>query len=129
MSNQRPSLQIWLDEIKADSTGPSIGIFFIHNAVVRGSTRDGCRMAGLDGSCEREGLARAVADAESMPGVVAARAWVNEGELKVGDDMIYALVAGDVRKNVFGCWQTLVRRIKAEVITAREILWLDPAPQ
>jgi len=122
MNNGHPSLETWLTEIKSCSESKEIGIFFIHNGVVRGTNHDGVAVAGLDISCDRRRLAEAIGAIEDMPGVVAARAWINEGALKVGDDMIYALVAGDVRKNVFRGWETLVRRIKSEVVVAREIL-------
>ena len=124
MSNARPSLEAWLDEIKGDSGSRGIGIFFIHNGVVRGTTRDGSAVSGLDVSYDRKRLDEVVARVEAMPGVVAVRAWVNEGSLAVGDDMIYTLVAGDIRKNVFGGWRTLVGLIKSEVVTEHEIL--DP---
>lgn len=122
MNNKRPSLETWLDEIRSTSDGKEIGIFFIHNGVVRGTTREGVPVSALDISCDHERLAKTIAAVEDMPGVVAARAWVNEGALTVGEDMICALVAGDIRKNVFRGWETLVRRIKSEVIVASETL-------
>jgi molybdopterin synthase catalytic subunit len=122
VNNKHPSVETWLDEIKSASDSKDIGIFFIHNGVVRGTTRGGVPVSALDISCNHERLARTIAAVEDMPGVVAARAWINEGTLNVGDDMIYALVAGDIRKNVFPAWETLVRRIKSEVIVAHETL-------
>lgn len=47
---------------------------------------------------------------------------IGEGRLDVGDEMIYALVAGDVRTNVVPAWTAPVRTIRTEVITKREIL-------
>ena len=122
MSKTGPLLQEWFDEIKNGSASARIGIFFIHNGVVRGTSREGLPVSALEISCDSERLSRLVAEAEAMPGVVAARAWVNEGTLAVGDDMTCALVAGDVRKNVFKVWETLARRIKHEAMTQREIL-------
>jgi molybdopterin synthase catalytic subunit len=127
MNNGRPSFETWLDEIKRDSKAPAIGIFFIHNGVVRGTTPDGSAVCSLDLSYDPERLDEVITQVEAMPGVAAARAWINEGNLQVGEDMICALVAGDVRKNVLSGWQTLVRRIKLEVITQHEIL-ASPGP-
>lgn len=56
-----------------------------------------------------------------MPGVVAVHAWVNEGRLAVGDDIMLALVAGDIRENVFGALQQLVRLIKTQCVKEREL--------
>ena len=122
MNNRRHSLEAWLDEIKRDSKAPAIGIFFIHNGIVRGTTSDGAAVCSLNLSYDAERLAEVIAQVEAMPGVAAARAWINEGNLPVGEDMICALVAGDARKNVLVAWQTLVRRIKSEVITQQETL-------
>jgi molybdopterin synthase catalytic subunit len=121
-STKRPRLQEWLDEIKSDSASPRIGVFFTHNGVVRATSRDGSPVAALELSCNRGRLNEAIAEVQAMPGVMAARAWVNEGTLGVGDDIVWALVAGDVRKNVFKGWATLARRIRHEATTQREIL-------
>jgi molybdopterin synthase catalytic subunit len=122
MSEVRPSLEAWLDEIKRGPGNRRIGIFFIHDGVVRGTTRDGSVVSGMEISYDREHLGEVIAQVETMPGVVGARAWINEGTLAVGDDLICALVAGDVRKNVFAAWQTLVRLIWSEVAEERDIL-------
>jgi molybdopterin synthase catalytic subunit len=70
----------------------------------------------MDLTYDRDGLARALTEAQTLPGVVAVRAWINEGSLKVGDDIMLALVAGDIRENVFAGLQQLVRLIKTEVV-------------
>ncbi len=46
--------------------------------------------------------------------------WVNAGDLKVGDDIMKVVVAGDIRENVFGALQRLVGIIKNEVVTESE---------
>ena len=91
-------------------------MYLAHNGVVRGTARDGSVVHGMDLAYDRDGLARAIAEAQTMPGVVAARAWINEGSLQVGDDIMLALVAGDIRENVFAGLQQLVRLIKTEVV-------------
>jgi molybdopterin synthase catalytic subunit len=121
MEGTRPSVQDWLDEIKGGLDGPRIGMFLVHNGVVRGTTRDGSAVQGMDLSYDSSRLDEVVAQVGSMPGVIAVRAWVNEGRLAVGDDIMYALVAGDIREHVFGGLQELVRRIKSEVVAEWEI--------
>jgi molybdopterin synthase catalytic subunit len=121
-STKRPQLQDWLDEIKSDSASLHIGVLFTHNDVVRATSRDGSAVSAMEVSCDRARLNEVIAQVEAMPGVIGARAWVNEGALGVGDDIVWALVAGDVRKNVFKGWATLARRIRHEATTQREIL-------
>jgi molybdopterin synthase catalytic subunit len=122
MSEKRPPLETWLDEIKRCSGSRRIGVFFTHTGVVRATSRDGLPVEAMEVSCDHERLSEIVAQVETMPGVVAVRAWVNEGVLAVGDDIVWALVAGDIRKNVFGAWETLSRAIRYEVTTQRDIL-------
>jgi molybdopterin synthase catalytic subunit len=114
-------LQSWLDEIKRGPDSPRIGMYLIHNGVVRGDSRAGVPVSGMNLSYDRPRLAQAIAEVATRPGVVAVRAWVNEGVLAVGDDIMMALVAGDIRENVFGGLQELVRLIKTEVVTEHEI--------
>ncbi len=114
-------IQTWLTEIKSGPDAAKIGMYLVHNGVVRGTARDGAAVNGMDLSYDPERLEEVLADVGSQPGVVAVRAWVNEGRLAVGDDIMYVLVAGNIRENVFPRLQELVRRIKTEVVTEFEI--------
>ncbi len=122
MGGARAPLGEWLDEIRGGAAGSQIGVLFTHGGVVRATSRDGSAVAGMEVSCDSERLSQLVSQVEAMPGIIGARAWVNEGNLAVGDDIVWALVAGDVRENVFRAWETLSRRIKHEVTRQHEIL-------
>ena len=91
-------------------------MYLIHNGVVRGTARDGSVVTGMELTYDHVHLQEVIDEVEAMPGIVAVRAWVNEGNLSVGDDIMLALVAGDIRENVFGGLQQLVRLIKTEVV-------------
>jgi len=122
-SGSPPSLEGWLSEIKAESGSGAVGIFLMHNGVVRATSKaGGLDVDGMDISYDSELLATAVAEAEAMPGVAGVRVWINEGRLAVGDDMVYALVAGDVRTNVLPAWTNLVKTMREKVYSKREIL-------
>lgn len=116
----RPSIDMWLEEVKQTEDPSRVGMHLVHNGVVRGTARDGSLVTGMDLECDRNRLQEVVEEVEGMPGVAAVRVWINEGYLEVGDDIMYALVAGDIRENVFGGLQQLVRLIKTEVVTERE---------
>ncbi len=58
MKGRRPPLEVWLDDIKSDSTSPQIGVFFTHNGVVRATSRDGSAVAGMEVSCDSRRLER-----------------------------------------------------------------------
>lgn len=114
-------IETWLDEIKSSPDSARIGMCLVHNGIVRGHARDGAPVSGMNLSYDRQRLQEVLDQVKALPGVVAVRAWVNEGQLQVGDDIMYVLVAGDIRENVFGALQELVRLIKSEVVTELEI--------
>lgn len=116
----RPSLDQWLAELKATDDFASTGMFLAHNGVVRAHSRDGRPVVGMTLSVDRDRLDEILATATLMEGVTHVRAWVNEGELVVGDDIMYVIVGGDIRENVFGALQALVRMIKTEVVAEAE---------
>lgn len=121
MAKEKPSVEKWLEEVKHSSDASRIGMCLVHNGVVRGTARDGSPVAAMELACDRLRLDEVLADVAAMPGVAVVRAWVNEGRLAVGDDIMLALVAGDIREHVFEALQELVRRIKTEIVREREI--------
>jgi len=48
-------------------------------------------------------------------------AWMNEGFLSVGDDIMQVMFAGDIGKNVFDALQRLVSLIKRKVVSEQEL--------
>jgi len=109
-----------IERIKARPEAAGIGMILAHQGVVRGSSRAGEPVRGMRLEVDRPRFERALAEALTWPGVVAVDGWVNEGDLKVGDDIMKVVVAGDIRENVFGGLQRLVGIIKSEVVTESE---------
>ena len=123
-----PSMEQWLREAKASPEAGKIGMYLTHNGVVRetarASVRDGVQTAPVRGmrfSYDREKLEAAVAETRKMEGVYCVRAWLNEGELRPGDDIMYVLVGGDIRPRVIEALQFLVGKLKSECVTEQEI--------
>jgi molybdopterin synthase catalytic subunit len=120
-ATDRPSLDAWLAEAKQAAGAAGVGMYLCHNGVVRSYSRDGKPVESMDLSVDRERLAEILSTAELMEGVAVVRAWVNEGRLTVGDDIMYVMVGGDIRDHVFDALAALVRMIKTEVVTEAEI--------
>lgn len=74
----------------------------------------------MDLAVDRERLEELLTTARLMQGVSIVRAWINEGHLEVGDDIMYVLVGGDIRPNVIEALTALVSMIKSEVVTETE---------
>ena len=127
MAKQAPSIDAWLKEAKAAPNADRIGMYLTHNGVVRASARATARngeeapaVTGMRFSYDAAGVEAAVADAYKMDGIFYVRVWLNEGELKVGDDIMLVLIGGDIRPRVVDALQTLVGRIKNECVTEQE---------
>ena len=61
-----------------------------------------------------------IAETYKMDGIYYIRVWLNQGELAVGDDIMYVLIGGDIRPHVVDALQYLVGRIKNECVTEKE---------
>lgn len=128
-ARKAPSLDQWLREAKAHPDAPKVGMYLAHNGTVRQTARAKVRegdesaadVTGLVLSYKRETLETLVAETYRLPGIYYVRAWLNEGKLQVGDDMMTVLVGGDIRPHVVEALQTLVGRIKAECVTEQEL--------
>ena len=55
-----------------------------------------------------------------MSGIGYVRAWLNEGELSVGDDIMLVLIGGDIRPRVIDALQALVGTLNNECVTEIE---------
>jgi molybdopterin synthase catalytic subunit len=62
----------------------------------------------------------AIAETYNMDGIFYVKVWLNEGQLEVGDDIMYVLVGGDIRPHVIDALQFLVEKIKTECVTEIE---------
>lgn len=126
MHSSAPSIDGWLSEVKRTSDPDRVGMVLVHNGVVRGTTRSGAPVAGMKLDVDRDRLEQTIVSALAMPGIADVRAWVNEGLLLKGDDIMRVLVVGDIRENVFAALQHLVGVIKSEVVVEQELS--EPLP-
>ena len=111
----------WIHEIKRGSDFKDLGMILVHNGMVRATSKDGKPVKGMRLSYDRETLAGLLDELGKRDGIVAIKVWINEGLLKVGDDIMYALVAGRFRTIVIPVLEELVSRIKKEIVSEEEI--------
>jgi len=62
----------------------------------------------------------AIAETNKMDGIFYVKVWLNEGQLEVGDDIMYVLIGGDIRPHVVDALQFLVEKIKTQCVTEIE---------
>ena len=75
---------------------------------------------GMLFSYDKEKVEAAVAETYKLDGVYYVRVWLNEGELSVGDDIMFVLVGGDIRPHVIDALQYLVGKLKTECVSEQE---------
>lgn len=111
----------WIKEIKAHTDPEALGMMLVHNGVVRGTAKDGKPVKGMKLSFDKAKLESRVNELKKRDGIVQIKAWINQGELKIGDDIMYLLVAGRFRTDVLPVLQELLTYVKGEVVSEEEI--------
>ena len=129
MSKPVPSMDAWLKEAKTHESAPKIGMYLVHNGTVRQSAKAKVRygeentkdVTGMVFSYDPQKVAAVVADTYKMEGIYYIKVWLNEGQLSLGDDIMYVLIGGDIRPRVVDALQYLVDRIKNECVIETEL--------
>ena len=124
-----PSMDEWLKEAKAHESAEKIGMYLTHNGIVRKSAKAKVRygeentkeVSGMLFSYNQEKVDKAIEEAMKLDGIYYVKAWLNEGELQVGDDIMYVLIGGDIRPHVVDALQFLVGKLKNECVEETEI--------
>ena len=129
MSKSIPSIDAWLKEAKAHESAPKIGMYLTHNGTVRqtakAKVRQGAQntreVTGMVFSYDEKKVDAVIADTYKMEGIYYIKVWLNEGRLQTGDDIMYALIGGDIRPRVVDALHYLVGRIKNECVVETEL--------
>lgn len=124
-----PSIDLWLREAKTDINAHRCGMYLVHNgtvredakAKVRSGNEDTLPVKGMLFSYDREKTAAAVEAAKKLPGIYYVRVWLNEGELRTGDDLMLVLIGGDIRPRVVDALNFLVGELKDSCVSETEL--------
>lgn len=127
--NRKPSIQSLLKEAKSSKYKNKCGMFLIHNGVVREDAklkvREGKRntkkVTGMFFDYDNKKVSIAVKKALKMKGIYYVKVWLNKGKLKLGDDIMFVVVGGDIRPHVIDCLQALVSEIKNKCVIENEL--------
>jgi molybdopterin synthase catalytic subunit len=111
----------WLKEVKEKADPDSLGMVLVHNGVVRGTSKSGKPVQGMKLSFDRQKLEACVNQQKQKEGISDIRAWINEGELPVGADIMYLLVAGRLRTDVLPVFEELLSTVKRDIVRELEM--------
>ncbi|MBU4439008.1 MAG: molybdenum cofactor biosynthesis protein MoaE [Acetobacterium sp.] len=123
-----PSVDEWLKEAKNDPDALQEGMYLVHNGTVRQTPKakvrqgldDGSLVKGMEFFYDAKKVDAAIADTRKMDGIFHVRVWLNEGQLELGEDIMFVLIGGDIRPNVIDALQFLVETIKTKCVTEIE---------
>ena len=124
-----PNMDEWLAEAKVHESAGKIGMYLVHNGVVRqtakakvrGGDETAADVSGMVFRYDEDKVMQAVKETYDMNGVYYVRTWLNSGKLSVGDDIMYVLIGGDIRPNVVAALESLVEKLKTQCVTETEI--------
>ena len=110
-----------IEQIKQHPDYPQAGMILAHNGVVRQTSRDGRKVTGLKVAVDRNKLESILARKKKTPGIVEILVEIfDEQDLAVGDDVMFLVVAGDIRETVIAALKETLDEIKSTVTSKTE---------
>ena len=120
-------LQAMIERLKNRSDSEKIGMIASHLGVVRGTSRGGEKVSEIQVGYNYENINNIVDYIKGLPGIVDVIVEVNEGRLRVGEEIMAVAVAGDIRENVFPALVETVNRIKKEASRIKNMVSMTEA--
>lgn len=115
------NIQTLLEQIKKHPDYNKAGMILCHNGVVRATSREGDEVTGLEISVDHDKLEQIIQEQKKTPGIVEILIHINEGKLlKVGDDVMFLVVAGDIRETVIQTLANTLNQVKTEVTSKKQ---------
>jgi len=111
----------WLKDVKQRANPEDLGMIMVHNGVVRGTSKSGRPVQSMKLSYDQKRLNSVIPIFKQRTGVVEVKVWINSGNLKVGDNIMFLLVAGRFKTDVLPVFEELLSLIKNEIVTEEEV--------
>ncbi len=115
------NIQTLVEQIKKHPDFHKAGMILCHNGVVRATSREGDEVTGLTISVDHDKLKQIIDEQKKTPGIVEILIHINEGKpLKVGDDVMFLVVAGDIRETVIQTLTNTLNLVKTQVTSKKQ---------
>ncbi|MGI6639186.1 MAG: molybdenum cofactor biosynthesis protein MoaE [Desulfobulbus sp.] len=99
-----------------------VGMLLVHNGTVRNwSRQDGRSVVALETEVDAGKIEALRQEYLQFPGIYEILVEARSGRFSPGDDLLFIIVAGDLREHIKPVLATLLDRIKAEAISKREL--------
>ena len=115
-------------EMKKDPRfAQNVGMILIHNGVVRAwSRKDKSQVQTIEVMADFKKIEQIRKEYEQKPGIYKIIIEAREGTFKPGDDLLFIIVAGDIRENVKPVLAEVLDKVKKEAISKKEVI--NPHP-
>ncbi|MDO5440971.1 MAG: molybdenum cofactor biosynthesis protein MoaE [Bacillota bacterium] len=118
----------WLKEAKESSNANKVGMWLMHNGVVRSTAKAEVRegiasgeVKAMDFSYDALKLEEILERGKALAGIYYLRAELASGKLKAGDSIMYVLIGADTRPHAVDALNSIVGEIKATCVKEVEI--------
>lgn len=99
----------------------NVGMMLIHNGVVRGTSRkDSSSVEKLEVNPDLDKIQSIREEFEAKEGIFKIVIEAMQGVFTPGEDLLYIIVAGDVRENVSPVLNQVLNQVKSEAINKKE---------
>ena len=100
----------------------NVGMVLVHNGIVRSWSReDRTPVALLDVRADLDKIESLRREYEAKPGIYKILIEAKSGRFSPGDDLLFIIVAGDIRENVKPVLAELLDRIKSEAMIKTDL--------
>ncbi len=115
-----------IEKIKARPDYCDAGMILCHNGVVRSTTREGQQVTGLRVEVDHDKLDAILKECRALPGIIDILIHIEEDrDLKVGDDVMFLVVAGDIRENVLSALTKTLNMVKSQATSKTQFMKQD----
>ncbi len=104
-----------LKAIKSRCNPKNLGMVLLHNGVVRGTSKDGRIVSGMIVDYDEEKLKALKKRVSEYEFVEAIEIFINRGNLRVGDDIMFVVLAGNDRHRLLPLFESIIEEIKSIV--------------
>ena len=118
-----------IDTVKAHPDFGKAGMILSHNGIVRATSRDGRPVSGIKIRVDRTKLQQILEASRQKQGIVDIQVELAEEDrfLAIGEDVMFIVVAGDIREHVIETLTETLNAIKATVTTKTEFFIEGPS--
>lgn len=109
-----------IQEIKDKANPDNLGMILVHNGVVRATSDSGQRVNKISIDYSESELKKLIEEVERLQPVEKVWVWINTGTLSVGEDVMYVIMGGNKRNELFPIFFDFVDKIKA-IVRKKEI--------